>query len=324
MEKPIISIIVPVYNTARYVHACIDSVLTQSFSNLELLLVDDGSTDGSGDICDECSGHDERIRVFHQENSGVSSARNKGLEEARGEWLFFLDSDDLLPDRALEVLMAQADSTIDMVYGALRKFDENEDNIETIMVEQQRVLSIEEALDSFVAPNQRNGDWHRYMVNRIYRLHLIRKYRLRFMTGIYYKEDGLFLAQYLCRCARNAVCIPDIVYLYRQVQGSAMMSLETAFNPRLLTNIDSHGYIYRELVKRDVQRDIIKREFNEIFQNYEWIGWVMKQAGAFTKENKRLLMKRIIKNAGPVNTFYRFVVLHYSRKIKRKLLCILH
>lgn len=95
-DKSEVSIIVPIYNSEKYLRRCVDSILSQTFSDFELLLVDDGSTDGSGSICDEYSAKDSRVRVFHKENGGVSSARNLGLDNARGEWITFVDSDDYL------------------------------------------------------------------------------------------------------------------------------------------------------------------------------------------------------------------------------------
>ena len=91
-----ISIIVPVYNTEKYLHRCIDSVLAQTYQDFELLLIDDGSKDSSGAICDEYAAQDTRVRVFHKENGGVSSARNVGLDLAQGEWVTFVDSDDYI------------------------------------------------------------------------------------------------------------------------------------------------------------------------------------------------------------------------------------
>ena len=89
-----ISIIIPVYNSENTLRRCIDSVLNQTFTDFECLLIDDGSKDRSGEICDEYAQMDSRVRVFHKENGGVSSARNVGLDNARGEWITFCDSDD--------------------------------------------------------------------------------------------------------------------------------------------------------------------------------------------------------------------------------------
>lgn len=94
MVKGLVSVIVPVYNVEKYLSACLDSILAQTFSNLEIILIDDGSKDGSGKICDEYAAKDSRIRVLHKENGGVSRARNTGLDMAQGEFVTFIDGDD--------------------------------------------------------------------------------------------------------------------------------------------------------------------------------------------------------------------------------------
>ena len=99
-----ISVIVPVYNTEKYLHRCVDSILAQTFTDFELLLIDDGSTDSSGAICDEYAQKDSRVRVFHKENGGVSSARNLGLDKAKGKWVTFVDSDDWIKESFLNKL----------------------------------------------------------------------------------------------------------------------------------------------------------------------------------------------------------------------------
>lgn len=104
MEKPLISIIVPVYNIMEYLPRCVESLQRQTYSNLEILLVDDGSNDGTGALCDELAAADERIRVFHKENGGSSSARNLGIANAGGEYLGFVDSDDYVEYNMYELL----------------------------------------------------------------------------------------------------------------------------------------------------------------------------------------------------------------------------
>ena len=107
MSNVVISVIVPVYNAEKYLSRCIDSILVQRFNDLELLLIDDGSKDGSGKICDEFAEKDKRIKVFHKVNGGVSSARNYGLEKSNGEYVTFVDADDyLLPETITEQLLS--------------------------------------------------------------------------------------------------------------------------------------------------------------------------------------------------------------------------
>ena len=110
-----ISIIVPVYNTEKYLRRCIDSVLAQTYQDFELLLIDDGSKDSSGAICDEYAAKDARVKVFHKENGGVSSARNVGLDNARGEWITFVDSDDYIEENFLKSFEGNLDA--DLVVG---------------------------------------------------------------------------------------------------------------------------------------------------------------------------------------------------------------
>lgn len=111
----IVSVIVPVYNVERYLPRCIDSILSQSFSDFELILVDDGSPDQCGAICDEYAVNDERIRVIHQENGKISAARNAGLDAAQGEWIAFIDSDDWIHRDYLKILMSETSEDTDMV-----------------------------------------------------------------------------------------------------------------------------------------------------------------------------------------------------------------
>lgn len=112
-----ISIIVPVYNTATFLVGCIDSILAQSFTDFELILVDDGSTDGSSAICDEKAERDSRVKCYHQANQGQQRAVQNGLRHASGQWVLFVDSDDRLPSNALEILFSQVSDATDIIVG---------------------------------------------------------------------------------------------------------------------------------------------------------------------------------------------------------------
>ena len=111
MVKPKVSIIIPVYNIENDLHSCIDSILNQDFKDYELLLINDGSNDNSGKICDNYALKDDRIQVYHQENAGVSAARNLGLEKARGEWICFVDGDDALYPNSLSAIIKETYKT---------------------------------------------------------------------------------------------------------------------------------------------------------------------------------------------------------------------
>ena len=118
----LVSIVVPVYNVELYLEKCVNSIVNQTYQNIEIILVDDGSTDGSGIKCDELAQKDNRIIVIHKENGGLSDARNVGIEKATGDFYVFLDSDDMLVDGAIEVLKKKIakltdEPYIDTVYG---------------------------------------------------------------------------------------------------------------------------------------------------------------------------------------------------------------
>lgn len=119
-----ISVILPCYNAERHLNACFESLFAQSMRDFEVIFIDDGSLDGSLAIARRCAGRDDRIRVFAQENQGVSAARNLGLSHARGEWITFVDGDDILPPDALETLLSGAAEDVDMVVCPHETFDE--------------------------------------------------------------------------------------------------------------------------------------------------------------------------------------------------------
>lgn len=106
-----ISVIVPVYNVEQYLERCVDSIINQTYTNLEIILVNDGSTDNSGKLCDELAKKDERIRVIHKENGGLSDARNRGIEEAESDLVGFIDSDDYIDNDMYEILLKNLNNT---------------------------------------------------------------------------------------------------------------------------------------------------------------------------------------------------------------------
>lgn len=115
MSNPLISVIIPVYNVEKYLHRCLDSVIMQTYQNLEIICIDDGSMDCSGEICEQYACKDRRVKVFHQENQGVSAARNKGLDMASGEYIAFVDSDDyILKDMYAKMMHALLSNDVDV------------------------------------------------------------------------------------------------------------------------------------------------------------------------------------------------------------------
>ena len=128
--NPLISVIVPIYKVENYIKQCIESIINQTYSNLEIILVDDGSPDNCGNICDEYLQIDSRIKVIHKENGGLSDARNAGLRVFKGEYLVFVDSDDFMPKDGIEYMYnLSVNNDADLVIGGTEKFDDNTGNV---------------------------------------------------------------------------------------------------------------------------------------------------------------------------------------------------
>lgn len=184
-----ISIIVPIYKAEKYIHRCVDSILAQSHTDFELLLIDDGSPDNCGAICDTYVAKDNRVRVFHKENGGVSSARNLGIEKSKGEWITFIDADDYVHPDFLSSLYAKHDA--DLIIGSFQLvgFDESWDGILPNEKYGRDVLKSKLEKSEFV-PN------HRAPWAKLYRRDTIVDNHILYDTRITLSEDWLFTLHY--------------------------------------------------------------------------------------------------------------------------------
>lgn len=215
MEKqviPLITVIVPVYNVERFLSQSIKSILKQSVTDLQIILVDDGSTDSSGKICDTFAAQDNRILVIHQKNAGVSAARNAGLKEAKGKFIVFADSDDIIPGNAYETLLDQSEGC-QMVIGQVRLMSESGDLLD--LTGQFGCSQID--CDAFLTDlfEERRFPYLGYPHDKLYVRELIEQNHLRFDETIKLNEDRLFVLQYLLHC-KTIHCVDQVVYFYRQ------------------------------------------------------------------------------------------------------------
>ena len=188
---PKVSIIVPVYKAEQYLHRCVDSILSQSFIDWELILVDDGSPDRSGAICDEYAQKDDRIRVIHKENGGISSARNIGINNAQGEWLTFVDSDDWIEGDALGLVQQAQDNENLLVMDIVQI----KENCKKLLHKKAQVLKDEtfrNKLYKYIFDTVFLAPWAKF-----FRLDIIKKYNIVFDEEIKWAEDRLFNLSYL-------------------------------------------------------------------------------------------------------------------------------
>lgn len=223
--RPCVSVIIPVYNVEKYIYRCVDSVIAQTLKEIEIILVDDGSPDGSPAICDEYTRQDPRIQVIHKENGGLASARNAGMKIAKGEYIFFLDSDDWLELDGLETLYRKAKETkVDFVkYRAIRSFWPELPEHTPVRVEPIRELQeglydrkriIEEVYPRLFATNQITmgavvGAW-----GAMYKTDFINAHQVYFDEEIKFSEDVIFSAR-VVKAAKSFYFIDEAgVYHY--------------------------------------------------------------------------------------------------------------
>ena len=192
---PKLSIVVPVFQAEKYLKKCIDSILYQAFSDFELLLINDGCTDKSGQICDEYAAKDKRIRVFHQENSGVSSARNLGIDRAIGEWICFVDSDDWIENEAFhEIINCLDNKNVDLVIWGIRVVNNNYSN--ELSLPLGGFFKGKEEVDELLVLSDLHGLLES-PCNKLYRNKLIKENKLAFDSDLSYLEDIRFNCYYI-------------------------------------------------------------------------------------------------------------------------------
>lgn len=212
-DIPAISIIVPVYNTEKFLHRCIDSILSQTFTDWELLLIDDGSTDGSGEICDCWAKKDARIRTIHQKNAGVSTARNKGILESKGHYLLFLDSDDSLQESCcFRLFRCIQETNVDCVIFGFKQASGSiwAPPFERTYNSRQHFL--------FDFPFWLQTELLSSSVNKIYKKELVNK---TFPADMSFGEDLVFCLNYLRQCEK--ICfMPWPLYLHNNLNEKSI------------------------------------------------------------------------------------------------------
>lgn len=263
--NPIISVIVPVYNTESYLRCCINSILAQTFTDFELLLVDDGSTDQSGVICDEYARQDSRVRVFHKSNSGVSSARNVGLENAIGKWIAFVDSDDHIKCNYLEYLLLKTNAEgVDLVISFP----------EVILI--KGIFPINRYSDYLITSDKfENGfasydfQEHTSPWGKLYRAQIINEHKIRFNEEMCFGEDTVFFYTFLFYV--NSIYVSSqIGYCYRgEIEGS----LSKRINPleREYTNyMNVHNIVDKLIERRHITDYHVLSKLKFLIATYIW------------------------------------------------------
>ena len=236
-----VSIIVPVYQVEKYLRQCIDSILAQTFTDFELILVDDGSKDRSGTICDEYAGIDGRVRVIHKENGGLSDARNTGLERAVGKYFMFVDSDDYIASTMVEHLYnsIQSERADIAICNFCHVFDKKEKKDFSTDIKAE-VLRGKEIF--YYRKNDRSYGFWTVAWNKLYKRETFRNIRFRF--GKYHEDE--FWANDIYQMDIRVVTIPECLYYYRQRDNSIMGKESIARNLDILEALRERILIYLE------------------------------------------------------------------------------
>lgn len=233
---PKISIIVPVYNTEKYLRRCLDSILAQTYTNFEVILIDDGSTDSSGQICDEYVKKRSNFVVYHIDNGGPSRARNKGLECAQGLYVTFVDGDDWLEEDALKrYILAIESHQADVVKAGYRK-EYNKRSV-VVKIDQEEKYT---DLESFFVGIEKSK-YYGFLWNGIYKRSVIGNIRMD--ETIRWCEDHMFTCEVLLQI-KKLVLIPDVLYHYRKTERTTLSAMK---DPWLIFSIANREYEQRQV-----------------------------------------------------------------------------
>lgn len=268
--NPKISIIVPVYNVEQYLKHCINSILNQTFTEFELILVNDGSTDQSGNICEEYAKIDKRIKVIHKENEGQSSARNRGLEVAKGEYVGFVDSDDFIHEKMYELLYNNAKkNSSDVIVCEVIKGPGNQRFNKKDLVSQPSVQNFSniDALNQLYTPfdpmGKHNEGWV-FPVNKLYKKYLFND--ISFRVGRIY-EDEFLIHKILHKC--NVVSfIPSKLYYYVQRKNSTVNSPYSIRKLDRVYALKERVEFFKEIDNKDLLHKALKCYIEVFLWNY--------------------------------------------------------
>jgi len=298
--KPKISIIVPIYNTEQYLPQCMDSLLNQTLTDIEIILVDDGSIDNCPVMCDEYAKQDHRIRVVHKENGGLGYARNSGLEIATGEYVAFVDSDDYIELNAYQKLYTLAsDTKADIVYFACQRFDDHGDM--WLVANNHKEIQYHTAasirglmFDMIANPPEAKMDRDILMSvwSGLYRNEIIKEYGLKFKSEReLISEDLAFNLDYLLYSS-NVIATPDAYYNYRVVVSSLSRMLRA---DRITKNYYFYQYLLEWLERNNLGTESYMRA-TRLFIGYSRSSIRQYMQSSLSKKEKMQWLKEVINN----------------------------
>lgn len=308
MNEPTLSIIIPVYNAHERIKKCLESLIRQTYQQLEIICVDDGSTDCSLEVLQQYAAEDSRIKVIHQANAGVSSARNRGIEEATGKYLTFVDADDWVEHQTYELALTAFTEGVDLVsFG--------------VIVDGGSNLGLENYCNlqpkGEIRPTPKYlAEMNASLWNKVYRASIINNYKVRFPDGVAYGEDETFFFCYTAVMAGNMYGIRHKLYHYVQYENSAMANpqIDKVLADNLLRTFNYlYSFFYRNGVT-NIMYPVLSRKFGILFryaQNQGNINVMLpqltraaKQSGLYDSCQEPYILKLKMLNLSPLHRFF--------------------
>lgn len=272
---PKISVIVPVYKAEKYLHRCVDSILAQTFTDFELILVDDGSPDYSGTICDEYAAKDERIRVFHQTNSGVSTARNKGLDAMNGEYVLFIDSDDWIDINCLEFCMNEMSRTeADILQFPTERTSKQYNDTVPCTIDPGKTYTTNEYIEA--------NDYFVCIGGTVVRADIIKANNIRFRNDIKLAEDQMFIMD----CMRFSTLIYRSDYPFYKYYINEQSATSKSSSTSMIDSVN-------ELIKYKKKHTIYTETIDYTLLYFLW--YIINNKDVSSEEVARLIKKAQIR-----------------------------
>ena len=309
-DSILVSILVPIYNSEQFLPFCIESLLSQTYENIEIILVNDGSKDGSENLCKAYLARDKRIKYFKKENGGVSSARNWGLRQAKGEWCIFVDSDDMLPVDAvssLVELVSQDDVDFGIAGYDCCNGDGSLENSTAKFKGCEYVLSKDDGIKHLY----RHVFWQWFICSKIFKIEILKRHNIEFNERIFFGEDRLFIMQYVCAIQANMNFTSKPTYIYRIHDNSVQGVAESCLNVNIVTGLEASILMYKEISKIDTTRCNKYMALEDVVCSYRTVRRELKR---FNVQDEKLVIgiDRILHNVVPT---YKYYIMLLFRKV---------
>ena len=260
MLTELISIIVPVYNAEKYINRCVESLINQTYKNIEIILIDDGSKDASLNLCKMWAKKDKRVKVIHTENQGVSSARNIGLKEAKGLYIGFVDSDDYIDSKMYELLLSSIEkNNSDISFCGVNYIYKDK------IIKSSNYGKVVCEKKYFFKHHDFNNKMNYNVWNKLFKQNLIQN--MKFNPNIKISEDGLFVMQYINKVEKIA-CVNENLYYYNCMNENSTLNSNSI--EKLVTSLEARRRII-EIFKQNKVEEYLQEECNYIGSLYKYI-----------------------------------------------------